>query len=363
MKLTKIHTILFGVCILLGAMSCQTESLNSDENLITSDSAAKKGNNKAEATLVWDECSTTSTQVDLLAGQNTLVGNVTVESDGINYTITYNITDAGWCLTETHLSVGLAPSDFPHTNSGNPKNGNFEFGGSLNCASSASYIVPVSEGTYIAAHAVVKCKSNEDFIADMESLPITIPVCVTDKGDADSYFDISIAGDSFLAGDYNAWCIDLYKSLNDGFCFDANAYSMYGENLPDIFGKPENLGAVNWIVNQDFISQGYTFGEIQWSIWELLELDNTISYCCLGTWDKVKGEEIVEMALQHLDFEPACGESLGIAIIPTEAFSSTQPVMITIPIPCGGECEETAWADGCDFPGNNWATFFQYGEE
>ena len=72
-----------------------------------------------------------------------------------------------------------------------------------------------------------------------------------------------------------------------------------------------------------------------------------------------KGEEIVEMALNNLDYEPACGELLGIAILPTA--DSIQPVMITLTIPCDFDCDETAWADGCDFPGNNWATFFQYG--
>lgn len=361
-KLTKIHTLLFGACILFGAISCQTEPLNSNENLTTANSSAKN-NGKVGGDLQWDPCSTTATQVDLLAGQNILVGNVTVESDGTNYTITYNITDDGWCLSQTHLSVGTSPSDFPHTDSGNPKVGIFEYGESLDCASTASYMVPVEEGTYIAAHAVVNCKSTADeFTANMETLPITVPVCVTAKGDSDSYFDINIGGDSFLAGDFNAWCINLHKSLDDGFCFDANAYSMYGENLPSVFGKPEHIGAVNWIINQDFISQGYSYGEIQWAIWELLELDNNTTYCCLGTWDKIKAQEIFDMAMQHLNFVPVCGELMGIAILPTENYPDTQPVMITIPIPCGGDCDETAWGDGCSFPGNNWATYFQYGE-
>lgn len=362
MKLTKIYIPLLGLCMLLGVISCQTEPLSLNGNLTVTNSSAKIKGNKVPVTLNWDECSTTVTQVDLLAGQNILVGNVAVEIVGDNYEITYNITDDGWCLTQTHLSVGDSPGDFPHTNTGNPKVGHFEFGGSLDCASTATYTVPISEGTYIAAHAVVNCKStSEEFAANIESLPVTIPVCVTAKGDGDSYFDIKIGGESFLAGDYNAWCINLHKSLSNDFCFDANAYSMYDENLPDIFGQPENLGAVNWIVNQDFLTQGYTFGEIQWAIWELLELDNNTSYCCLGTWDEAKALAIFNQAIQHIDFEPGCGELLGIAILPTESFSSTQPVMITIPIPCDIDCEETAWGDGCGFPGKQWATYFQYG--
>lgn len=368
-KLTKIYTVLFGVCILIGAIGCQTEPLNSDANLTTADSSAKRDANKASADIVRDECSTTATQVDLLAGQNTLVGNVTVTDDGVNYTITYNITDAGWCLTETHLSVVNDRSDFPLSGGGNPKNGNFEYKGSHDCESNVEYMVPKADRpyTYIAAHAVVVCKSSSDeFTANIESLPMTVPVLVTAKGDGDSYFDIEIGGDNFLSGNYNAWCIDLYKSLSNGESFDANVFSLYDENLPDAVKKPENIGAVNWIVNQgivnqDFISQGYTFGEIQWAIWELLELDNDASYCCLGDWEESNGQEIVEMALQNTDFEPACGDLMGIAILPTE--DDIQPVMITLPIPCDYDCEETAWGDGCDFPGNNWATYFQYAEQ
>jgi hypothetical protein len=360
------YTYIIGVFMLFCMFSCQTEPLSIDENLTTASSAAKKSNDKSGGDIVWDECSTTANQVNLYAGQNTLVGNVTVTDDGVNYTITYNITDDGWCLTETHLSVVRNRLDFPLSGGGNPKNGHFEFGESLDCASSASYEVSKDKGTYIAAHAVVACKS--EFTTNIESLPLEVSVCVTDKAGTnpeggDSYFDITIGGDSFLAGDYNAWCIDLNKSLGNEVCFDANTYSMYNENLPDVFGKPENLGAVNWIVNQDFISQGYTFGEIQWAIWELLELDNNPSgYCCLGTWDEGKGNEIVEAAMENVDFEPSCGQLLGIAILPTD--SEIQPVMITIPIPCDNGCEETAWGaangEGCEFPGNNWATYFQY---
>jgi len=367
-KFTNVYTIFCCLAILLASVSCETEqlNLNDDLSLDAESSLLKKGNAKTSP-VFGEDCDfeyNADTGVTLWAGQFTDVGDVTVTDDGTNYTITYNITEPGWCITETHLSVVNNPSDFPLSGGGNPKNGHFEYSGSHDCESSVEYLVPMDRGQYIAAHAVVVCKSSSDeFTANIESLPMTLPVCVTDKGDGDSYFDINIGGDSFLAGDYNAWCIDLYKNLANGECFDANVFSLYDENLPEVVKIPGNIGAVNWIVNQDFISQGYTFGEIQWAIWELLETNNDVDFCCLGTWDEKNGNDIVEMAKDHKDFEPSCGELLGIAILPTE--DDIQPVMITIPIPCDYDCEETAWGaangEGCEFPGNNWATYFTYG--
>ena len=42
MKLTNFYTVLFGVFVLLGIYGCQTESLNSDENLTNANSSANK---------------------------------------------------------------------------------------------------------------------------------------------------------------------------------------------------------------------------------------------------------------------------------------------------------------------------------
>lgn len=354
---------------ILGLTSCQDEAIDaSEEELLEEGLLTSKKKNKKGSGVTFDmsqSCYVTST-TDLYAGQNILVGNVSVSENGGMFTITYNLSN-GYCLTETHLSVVESPEDFPMGGGGNPKNGHFEYSESHDCVSSYSYEVPVSKGSYIAAHAVVNCTSDSDsseFSENIASLPLNEEVCVTAKGDADSYFDINIAGDSFLAGDYNAWCIDLYKSLNDDQCFNADIVPLLNGSANSAVHKPENLGAVSWIMNQDFVSQGYTFGEVQWAIWELLEDDNTPNYyCCLGDWEMTKGEEIVAMAVENLTFTPSCGDQFGIAILPTN--TSIQPVVISIPVECNEvqECEETAWGDGCDFPGNNWATYFQYSPE
>lgn len=62
---------------------------------------------------------------DLIAGQNEIVGTVTVESDGNYITVTYN-TINGWEIDATHLYVG-ACEDRPANNPGNPLIGHFPY--------------------------------------------------------------------------------------------------------------------------------------------------------------------------------------------------------------------------------------------
>ena len=69
---------------------------------------------------------------------------------------------------------------------------------------------------------------------------------------------------------------------------------------------------------------------------------------------------LVALALENNSFVPACGDEIVIIIVPQV---DKQTIFITIPAPCD-ECEETAWGaangEGCEFPGGNWATYFQY---
>ncbi|WP_123812032.1 hypothetical protein [Mangrovimonas sp. DI 80] len=348
-RLTNYSNLIFGLFMLFAMFSCQVEPLNSEK--------------KSENALSFVVCNTTSSQVDLIAGNGNgngyVVGTVYVEIVGSNYIITYTITNDMYCLTETHLSVVDSPSNFPVNGGGNPKIGNFEWSGSHDCIGMVSYTVPTSYGTYIAAHAKVNCisQSPQDVIAN---LPSTVQVCVEAKPGTGSYFDLSISEGTSISGISGAWCLDYDTHLNYGDdCFDADVYTIFD----DLSGLPldyeETLGAINWILNQDFISQGYTMGEIQFAIWKFIE-DEEIDGPYLGEYTLAKALEIYNAALSHLDFEPGCGDLLGVILMPQ--IPSIQPTIITIPIDCyEGECSETAWGDGCGFSGNSWATYFQYG--
>ncbi len=337
--------------------ACEVEPAG--ENLEAVAGKGKIKNNSIEFDFS-EECLTS--EAILYAGQNIEVGKVTVSESNGNYVITYEITNNQWCITETHLSVVNAPEDFPMTNSGNPKNGNFEYSDEFECEKTVTYEVPVEKGPYIAAHAVVECVSSspETIVAN---LPGTIEFCTVDQG-PDAYLNITI-GDGLLSGSYGAWCIDNDSPIQLNNCYTADVYSL-NEELPDgAFEYPENFDLVNWLLNQNIVGElspssgeAYTYGDLQFAIWKLLDdiEDEDCEECSLHGFNADHVDELVVLAQENGEgFTPECGDVTGVILFP----EAVQPLIIQIPLECS-PCEETAWADGCDFPGNNWATYFQY---
>lgn len=89
---------------------------------------------------------TTTTCVDLMAGQFTDAGDVCMSIDASTDSLvfTYTTTD-GWELTETHLWVGTSLAAMPQTRTGNPKVGNFPYqSGDITGATTWSASIPLS---------------------------------------------------------------------------------------------------------------------------------------------------------------------------------------------------------------------------
>ncbi|MGW9686032.1 hypothetical protein [Flagellimonas sp. 2504JD1-5] len=308
------------------------------------------------------------TESTLFAGQNVEVGKVSVSVSGGNHIITYEITNDDWCITETHLSVVNTPQDFPLNNGGNPKIGNFEYQGNHDCEKTVTYEVPIEKGSHIAAHAVVECSTNsvENIIA---SLPETVDFCTTafrpNNGD-DGYFAVTIE-EGLLAGEYGAWCVDVDQRLVLECIEGASVHSSIGDLPEGAFEMPENFSAVNWLLNQNIIGQPsgdespYTGDDLQMAIWllvdDLTDLEELASRGSLSNWDANRVNELVAIALENNDFTPECGDYIGVIMIP----EGKQPLIIPYPLECT-DCEETAWADGCSFPGGSWATYFSLGK-
>lgn len=98
---------------------------------------------------------------DLIAGQNEVVGQVTIEiNDDGSWILTYQ-TIEDWSLSETHLSLSedCNVSSFPITKSGNPQVGKFEYAAnhddSVNKVEYTIYQDQFSWNFCFAAHAVV----------------------------------------------------------------------------------------------------------------------------------------------------------------------------------------------------------------
>ena len=202
----------------------------------------------------------------------------------------------------------------------------------------------------------LKGASTECFpdIEGLESgLPETLTATTTAKPGIDSYFTITI-NDTDLSGEgIAAWCVDVDRSLDVDHTFVADVYSS-SESLPEgVFENPDTFDLINWIINQNFIGKTspsggtYTFGDVQWAIWELIDNANCVACAFLGDgWSVAKGQEIVDAARAEGEgFVPGCGDSIAIVLIPQD---NSQPIIITREVPCDCrevECE-TAFARG-----------------
>ena len=321
-QITNYYKFILSTILVLVAFSCETEPVGSGEDLLLeSQSKQSKKKNKTDV-VIFDQCDFTANEVKLVAGQFMEVGKVTVEDnlDG-NYKITYTITDDDYCITETHLSVVNSTDGFPMSNGG-PKNGAFEYSDSHECESVVEYIVPMEKGTYIAAHAVVNCKtggSAEDVYA---SLPMSVDFCLRtgrEIENARSYFRADIA-EGVLAGSYWAWCADVNKSIDssgEGKCYQGfNVYSL-NDDLSGIITQSENIDNVLWLINNsdELLNSGnYLYGNIQWAIWKLLnnqECNSCNTNLKLPTGDiTIKGMELYELAMTSGEgYNPECGEN------------------------------------------------------
>jgi len=296
------------------------------------------------------------------------VGDVEVWNDGEYLYVKYVVTDEDWCLTETHLEVATAPEDIPQKN-GNPIPGQFTHEGEHDCVAGVEYKIDLSwaAGTAlsIAAHGVVQTGGMDGLEATLPD-QVTIATAFPGLGyGAPSYFDVTVSGGTTLDGMYDSYCVDTDRGRGDG---TANVYSSYEPLPPSVpIEKPENLDLVNWIINQGFEGQpsgcdgAYTYGDVQWAIWQLVEDDPPADHKSLGDWSLCRAQEILDAAVANGEgFVPGCGDVVGIILDPVEW---RQPVIIWVEVPCPED--ETAWGgdyfgDPREFPGKNWAIHFAY---
>ena len=95
---------------------------------------------------------------ELIAGQNEVVGAVTIINDAVSATVTYQITQPDWCIVVTHFYAGTAPPE-------KAAPGRFPFKARHPCVQTVQYTVPLagefSGGFYGAAHAEVVIVDDE----------------------------------------------------------------------------------------------------------------------------------------------------------------------------------------------------------
>jgi hypothetical protein len=317
----------------------------------------------------------------LIAGQNTVVGDVTVEINGTNIIVTYR-TEQGWYLTETHLHVTGEYVGFPINNGGNPQIGQFKYGNKhaykVVSGNTVVYTIPkdeiilVTEGCYyFAAHAVVQGLGANGGKVNLKAFAEILPKTASIKVDnptlnLDSYFKVYLSNAGILDGNWEGWCVQTGKSIDPSLTYDGTAvYSSY-QDLSGFGYTSDFLMKLNWILNQKFTQKGFTYGEVQLAIWSLklnhlqfnfaaLNATSPNPFKTIGPYNSSKINDIISWANAIEKFVPECGGVIAVIFIDEDH----QDLVIEYPVVCKTG-NETAWGQGCLFnEKGNWAMYFK----
>ena len=319
--------------------------------------------------------------VDIVAGQNEVCGQLSIQVSGSDLIISYNI-NSDWTLVVTHLEVKSSPTLFYVNGSGNPVPGQFEFTGET------TYTIPLAgrtntDGiTYIAAHAVVENCEGLD--------PTTAIICPNFEPDVMTPYFVPYDNQNYTMkvilanqGTYYGFCFDNSRYLNEAIPRNVDFICSYDPNFPScttFVEKPENLDLINWIINNR--QPNWDKKTLQAVIWELISPSGTLmnwqgSTLTSGPWrhDPVLREEIIALAMANGEgFVPSCEQKVIIFAWGTQYGDICNPWAQVVGFEVSVECEticndQTAWAfnypiptppDSKQFPGSNWARYFGY---
>ncbi len=183
-----------------------------------------------------------------------------------------------------------------------------------------------------------------DLVSFAAGLPAQVQMVLTHPGGGfgqSSYFDVTILGESLLAGMYDDYCVDTAHTIAPGATYTADVFSSF-DALPDgLVDFPENLDLVNYILNQGYVgtpsSDGsvFTYSDVQRAIWTLV--DDTQSTAGLGPWSQARVDEIVAEAEAMGDgYEPTCDGVIGVILAPVgnQQVTLAQVTVALIPGAC-----------------------------
>jgi len=313
---------------------------------------------------------------DLMAGQHTDIGEVFVCDAGSDLFLTYDAS-GGAILTTTHLYESQdqpkkhAPGRFPYKNEGIWTEVD-EYSLSLSDLDALA-----GDTLYVAAHADTQLivGYEDPLLEELDwDIPDTVTINSQHRG-GDTYWETTVSGGGPLDGTYDAWCVDTDRTMSSGTNYTAAVLSSYEAAAAGYVEQPEDLDRVNWIINQDFIGQAsptcsgnYTYGDVQRSIWTLIE--DGLSTAGLGSWSACRVAEILAAAEAYGEgFEPGCMQQMAVMLVPLNAAGDpraqiivAQVLVIEVDLECtpilGGE--ETAWANGELSFKRSWASYFEY---
>ncbi len=228
----------------------------------------------------------------LVAGQHTEVGDVYLDWDNGNLTVTYMISDLDWWITEIHFGWFDSPVGYAIPGQMQVKFDQLH-------DQSIQFVIPKSElesvpnCPYFAAHAVVKRsrECNQGFgskrIYDPNFvLPKYAQFAAFYMG-KNSMYRLEVRSDGILNGNgYNGWCLDRDAEVYAGRWHNAFVTADWSE-LDGYVDRPENMDLVEWIVRQNYVGRKSFCGKIvqredvQEAIWYLVD-DPQIGIGCVS---------------------------------------------------------------------------------
>lgn len=281
----------------------------------------------------------------LMLEDKTTVGEVIVKL-GDMLTVLFTITEEGWCLTDTQVHVGLnntpvAYNDFRYQHN------------NLNCITRDVFNVAGTTGDdlYVGIHAGVH--QDAQIIMDvLTTYRDRVTINLAHPG-GDSFFNTTVR--TYQKDTFDGFSIDTARVIYTGPTYNANLISSYDPYFPDgLVAYKENLDLVNYIINQNYTDNGYTYGDVQWAIWILMGPHP--SSRGLGIWSHARVSQIVEDARIYGEgFLPDCaGGVVAMVLQPVRRDGETSAgvTIIEVPLTDLGACTEP------QTPGNGaWAVF------
>jgi hypothetical protein len=145
----------------------------------------------------------------------------------------------------------------------------------------------------------------------------------------DAYFNVDLSNASKLDGKWPGWCVETGVAIKPGNINTARVFSSFDENAG--YNKVF-MNRLNWIINQKFVEQGFTYGEVQIVLWTLKHGYNSFNDAAaaelhetsppdlfdpksIGDWNKEKVNEILTLATGISDFIPGYGGVIAILFV------------------------------------------------
>lgn len=309
-----------------------------------------------EVELVQVAC--TQESVPLCAGQTMDIGTVTVTNDDANLYVTFEITDEGWYLQETHVAVASTVDGLPQTRKGNPIPGRFPYSCDLTeMETSCTVTVPLDgwcagDLLAVAAHAAVGRVAGDGCTETV--------FWATEAIDWDQ-------GTLGNGGEIAAYRSDPTNALGapDGLIFSLG-YDLVDDGYSDGWLVVGFGGTVYDGPGADLIIQELTYGRDSFpeETAKIFGMLDDTSYYAGEVTNHDNGTGLGEVSLpdgvDHVDVMMAMDATdLAIHRAYTDAYD----------VDAIGACymlegEETAWGDGCtgtEFSNRRgWATYFEY---